>query len=120
MRPWAGRCPSSSLPPLHPLQLGRPINLHHAIDFPIGMAVILAGKLLLRAHVHGGDAEEARVRPRESDLGAAVVGPVDLDVGDPAFVQPFDGERAQVVVDGVPGPVVLVEEELELFSRRSA
>lgn len=52
--------PASTLPPLHTLQLSTLINLHHTINFPIGMNVILPRILFLRIHIHGRDAEVMR------------------------------------------------------------
>ena len=59
MRPWSRRRPASRLPPLHPLQFGRLINLYHAIDLAVRMSMVLARIFLFAVHVDGRDAEEA-------------------------------------------------------------
>ena len=111
MRPRPGTCPSLSLPSLHPLQLRRLIDLHDTIDLSVRMLVVLSRILLLTLHVHGRDAEELRLRTREADLGAPILGAVHFDGGAPAFVVEDAGADvlAKVVVDGGAGAVVGVE-----------
>ena len=56
------RCPSRSLPTLHTLQLRRLVQLHHAINLPVRVRMVLAGVFLLAVHVYRSDAQIAGLR----------------------------------------------------------
>lgn len=63
--------------------------------------MVLALEVLLAVHgghVDGGHGAEARRLGRRRDARAAVAGPVDGDVGDPAIVQPGLDETGECVV----------------------
>ena len=68
--------PASSLPPLHTLQLGCPIELHHTVDLAIWMLVVLSRVLLLTLHVDRSNTKELGLRTGERDLGAPVLRPI--------------------------------------------
>lgn len=83
------RRPSSSPPSVHALQLGRLVDLDDAVDLAVGVRVVLAREDVLALHVHGGDAEEARLRTRHRYLAAPVHAPVaQLRLGDPSLREP--------------------------------
>ena len=54
--------PSRSLPTLHTLQLRRLVQLHHAINLPVRVRMVLAGVFLLAVHVYRRDAQIAGLR----------------------------------------------------------
>ena len=81
MRTGTRRCPTGSLPSLHSLQLGRVIDLNHAIDLAVRMGVVLTGVFLVAGHVHRCDAEVAAVGGWEGDLATAVFGSVKFRRG---------------------------------------
>lgn len=84
MRARTWRRPSSTLPAVHPLELGRLVNLDDAVDLPIGVRVILASEDVLALHIHRGDAEEARLGARRCDPAPSVHPPVaQLRLRDP-------------------------------------
>ena len=116
MRARTGRRPPGALPPLHPLQLGRRVHLHDAVDLAVGMRVVLASILLLAVHEDGRDAKVARLGRGIGDAAAAVLGSVELGLGDPAFLQALSDVGAELLVVGVSRPVVLVELGLKIFA----
>jgi len=119
MRSGTRRRPSSSLPTLHSLQLSRFINLYHAIYFPIRMHMILTRKNILAIHVHCRDAEIVGLRRRETDFASAVFGPLNFDVGYPAFSKSLSNARAYFFVVRVPGPIFGVELFFQSFAGRA-
>lgn len=106
-----GGCPPSSLPSRHTHQLSRLIDLYHAIDFTVGMEVVLPAIFFLAIHVNGSDAEIASRFGRCQYSRAAVFLTVNLVRGDPAFVarQAFSYKGAKVFVVGVPGAIFTIQ-----------
>jgi hypothetical protein len=80
------------------------------------MHVILSRILLLTIHIHSRDAEISIFRRRETDLAAAILGPVDFDVGDPTLGETLPDTGAHFFVVEASGPVFGVELCFECFT----
>ena len=109
MRSWSRRGPASCLPPLHPLQFGRLINLYHAIDLTVWMSMVLARILLFAVHVDSRDAEEAALRCWQRNPPPAVLRSIEFGLRNPALVESLPDQATEVVVVGVTWAVVLVQ-----------
>lgn len=74
VRPRSWRRPPSALPSLHTLQLRCLVNLNDAINFPVGVSVMLARIRILSSavHVHSCNAEELVLGARQSELAASI------------------------------------------------
>jgi hypothetical protein len=118
MRPRPRTRPPSRLPPLHPFQLRRLVELHHTVDLPIRMLMILTRVLLLTVHEHRRYTKEPRFRAGQSDFGAPVFRAVHLDGRTPAFVvaDALADVLAEIFVVGVAGAVVFVEFGFEVVA----
>jgi hypothetical protein len=69
------------------------------------MHMILTGKYILAIHVHCRDAEIVCLWRRETDFASTVFGPLNFDVGYPAFGKSLSDARAYFFVVRVPGPI---------------
>lgn len=116
MRSGTRTCPSLSLPALHALQLSPSIQQHHAINLPVGMLMVLPPVLLGRIHVHGRDGDVVAFFAGGSDAATPVLGPIQLGLRNPPFLQPEFHVPAKVFVVGVPRAVVSVQSGLEFFA----
>jgi len=108
--------PPLAHPPVQTSQLRALVDWDDAVDLAIWVRVVLALEVLLA--VHGGHIDschraEACRLGRRGDAGAAVAGPVDGDVGDPALVQPGLDEAGECVVVRGAWAVGFVEVVLE-------
>jgi hypothetical protein len=81
--------------------------------------MILTRENILTIHIHCRDAEIMGLRRRETDFASAVLGPLNFDVGYPAFGKSLSDARAYFFVVRVPGPIFGVELSFQSFPGRA-
>jgi hypothetical protein len=80
------------------------------------MHMILSRVLLLAIHKHSRDAEIVIFLRRETDLAAAILGAVNLNVGNPAFGETLSDAGAHVFIIVISRSVFGVELCFECFA----
>lgn len=117
MRTGSWRCPSSPLPPLHPLELRGLVQLHHTVDLSIRVGMILPREDFLTIHVHSGDTTELRFGRWNGDPASAVHSSIELRLSNPAFFDTLLDVGAEILVVGISWSVIFVQSRLEIFAR---
>lgn len=118
MRTGTRRSPPRPLPPRHTHNLRRWIQGNHAVDFAIGVQVVLAAVDVFAVHVHGRDAKEVGLFAWRADTAAPVLRAVDFVCCEPGFVvfEAVADYTAERVVEGSSGAVGVVESCFEGFA----
>lgn len=114
----AGAGPAGALPALHALELGAVVDLHDAVDFAVGVLVVLTAILVLGFHVDGRDGDEVGLGRRRGDAAPSIPRAVQLVLRHPPLLQALSHVPAEILVESVARSVFCVEPCFERRARR--